>query len=306
VELRRELVLVTTVLVILNIVLAFGAIALLARMGPAIERILEENVFSIVAAEEILSAVAATGSAPATDEERRAVESALERAERNVTENEERPVLEQLRARLEPALSGGDQARREAVSDVQELIGINRRAMNRVDAEARRMGSAGAWAVVLLGILSFTLSLLAMGLLNRRILQPLEELHAVLEAVGRGDPLRRCHTGDAPIEVRQVTNGVNRLLDERLLASEPGEREALERRALKELLERHPNGAAVIDGDGSILHASRQMLAALAAPDGDRLRAAMTRDDNGLPQLEIVPLGNGAERLGLLTGADAR
>lgn len=302
-ELRRELVLTIGMLILLNLVLALGSVGLLARMGPAIARILDENVYSIVAAEEILATVASNGGRASSPEKRLEVMDALDRASRNVTEEEERPVLDRLAGELEAALEGDESARQAAVADVRELIRVNRAAMNRVDAEARRLGSAGAWAGVLLGFLSFTLSLLGIALLNRRVLRPLEELHSVLEAVRRGDPLRRCHPGDTPVEVRQVATGVNNLLDERLLFSEPSEREALERSTVKELMERHPRGVAVVNAEGTIVHASRRMLAALAGANGGTLRAAMTSGGDPPPDLEIVFLGEDAGRLCLLGDA---
>jgi len=302
-ELRRELVFGIGALILLNLALAFGSVGLLARMGPAIARILDENVTSIMAAEEVLAAVATSAGDPVSATDRQSVAEALDRAQRNVTEEEERPVLLRLTGELDAALEGNRDVRPAVVEDLRELIRINRAAMSRVDAEARRLGTAGAWAVALLGFLSFLLSLLGVSLLNRRILRPLEDLHAVLEAMRRGDLLRRCHPGEAPIEVRQVARGVNRLLDERLLASEPGDREALDREALKELMERAPGGAAVVDAHGTIVQANRRMLERLSATGGETVRAAMTAGGEAPPGLEIVKLGDEAGRLCLLSAS---
>ncbi len=221
-ELRRELLLTMGALVVLNLLLALGAIGLFVRMGPAIDRILQENVYSIVAAEEILGALAAPreGADRATwaltDADRRQVLEALANAERNVTEKAERPVLHTLERVLPAAMNGEATARRQAVAAVGELIQINRQAMRVVDEEARRLGTAGAWAAVFVGFLSFLLSVLVFVRLQRRVVRPLLDLHDVLEDNRHGQKLRRCRRTEAPREVIQVSEAVNHLLDERL------------------------------------------------------------------------------------------
>ena len=215
-KLRRELLLMIGALVLLNLSLAFGAIGLFVRMGPAIERILQENVYSIVAAEELLAELAGTGSAHMSPEARVRVDESLRKAKNNVTAEEEHPVLAMLERSLPSAMDGDPGARRNAVTSIRQLIRINREAMRGVDEEARRLGRAGAWAAVFVGFLSFLLSVFVVVRLQKRFVRPLVDLHEVLEGVRQGDRLRRCRPSDAPREVIQVTQSVNRLLDERL------------------------------------------------------------------------------------------
>lgn len=215
-EPRRELLLTIGALVLINLVLAFGAIGLFVRMGPAIERILQENVYSIVAAEEMLAELAQAGSEPLSPEARARVQHALGNAKRNVTEEEERPVVAAIERAMPSAMEGEPEGRRLAVGSVRQLIQINRDAMRNVDREARRLGAAGAWAAVFVGFLSFLLSVFVIVRLQKRFVRPLVELHQVLEGAREGDRLRRCRLTDAPTEVIQVTQAVNRLLDERL------------------------------------------------------------------------------------------
>jgi nitrate/nitrite-specific signal transduction histidine kinase len=215
-ELRRELLLTVGALVVLSLSLAFGAIGLFVRMGPAIERILQENVYSIVAAERVLSEFVEAEGKPLSVAARREVLEAIDKAERNVTEPEEQGVLASLRRELPQAMDGDRAARHQVVSDVHSLIAVNRTAMNEADEEARRLGRAGAWSAVLIGFCSFLLSLFVLVRLQRRLVRPLVELCDVLESAGGTQRLRRCRRPDAPAEVIQVTEAVNRLLDERL------------------------------------------------------------------------------------------
>lgn len=215
-ELRRELLLTIGILVAINLLLAFGSIGLLVRMGPAIERILQENVYSIIAAEQMLAVIADAGGAPLSSQEQQKVKKALEHAKRNVTLEAERPVLASLTSDL-PALFSGDSSKRhQAIRSIQQLIRINRQAMSKVDQRARRLGNAGAWAAVLIGLASFLLSVLVIVRLQKRFVRPLVNLHEVLEGAHQGNRLRRCQLSDAPSEVRQVMQSVNRLLDEKL------------------------------------------------------------------------------------------
>ena len=214
-KLRTELLVYTALLAGLNLVLAFGAIGLFVRMGPAIDRILRENVASIDAAESILIefAAASGGIAP---EGRGRVDAALESIRTNVTEAEESPVIARIEQRLNGAAQGDAEARSAVIEDLRMLIAINRKAMTAVDQEARRLGAGGAWGAVFVGTLSFGLSLLVIVLLRRRLLEPLLELHAVLSAARAGDRFRRCRAFDAANEVKQVAQSVNTLLDERV------------------------------------------------------------------------------------------
>jgi hypothetical protein len=215
-ELRREILITIGALVSLNLLLAFGAIGLFVRMGPAIDRILEENVLSIVAAEEMLAELAAHEPALLAPEVRARVRQSLDRAQLNVTEEAERPILAAIEGQLADAMDGSVSARAAMIREVRRLILINREAMNDADKEARRLGIAGAWAAVLVGFGSFMLSVFVVVRLQSRFVRPLEELYQVLEDARGGVRLRRCRTREAPREVVQIARSVNKLLDERL------------------------------------------------------------------------------------------
>ncbi len=215
-ELRRELRLMVGALISLNLLLALGAIGLFMRMGPAIERILQENVYSIVAAEDLLTELADAGGEALDDDARERARRALDKATQNVTEKEELPVLESIERDLPAAMDGRTDARQRAVASIRLLIQINRRAMGKVDEEARRLGTAGAWAAVFVGFASFLLTISILGRFKNRFIRPLVDLFEVLESHRHGERLRRCRPSDAPREIAQITRLVNRLLDERL------------------------------------------------------------------------------------------
>lgn len=218
-QLGRELLLSIAILVLFNLLLAFGATGLLVRMGPAIDRILQENLYSVAATEEILVELARADGQLISAASSKKIEAALKRARQNVTEADEKPVLARLRKHLAPMLAGELDARARFIEATQELSEINRRAVKTADADARRLGNAGAWAAVFVGVTSLILSIMLIVRVQRRFVEPLVELHQVLEDTKDGNALRRCGTRDAPVEILKVAASVNRLLDERIGAA---------------------------------------------------------------------------------------
>lgn len=210
-QLRKPMVVGAWVLIALNLALALGAIALLVRMSPAIADIIERNDRSLAAGEQMLAAVA-RGMDP---EARAAFESALTTAEGNITEPEERVVLHRLRE-LQPALpASGIEMRDEAVATVLQLNAINRQAMREADLDAQQLGTAGAWGVVFMGLLSFIAGLLFIRRLDEYLLLPLQELVEVIAASRSGDQFRRCPAAEARGDFQMIYAEVNGLLDER-------------------------------------------------------------------------------------------
>lgn len=283
-DLRRELVFDIGAIVALNVVLAFGVIGLFVRMGPAIEKILEENVASVVAAEEILAVFAAAGDAPLGPAQETQVRGALERATANVTEEAEGPVLAAMSRDLPVAVRERGDARRRVVDGAGRLSAINHAAMRAVDEDAQRLGAAGAWAAVLVGFLSLLLSLFVLARLRRRVLLPVLEIHDVLgEASFVGK--RRCRPRESALEIGRIADSVNGILDDRAARWLGGSRgaegvvpESSERSlhaALVALLGEEGRPALVVDEDGRILRANASALAALAGSDGERLREAL-------------------------------
>ena len=209
--LHRRYALAFTMLIALQVVTSFGAIGLLGRMSPAIEEILNENVASNEAAEEMLSALALGAGETGGN---RVFADALERARRNVTEEQEVPVLDRIERYGNAALAGDTTAFEPAVIALGELIRINRAAMWKANATAKRLGRAGAWSAVVLALAAFGTGVLIVRHAQMRIFAPLARLTAVLQAWRNGDVHRRCHAATAADEMQRVLESVNALLDQ--------------------------------------------------------------------------------------------
>lgn len=292
-KLRRDLLISVGALVALNLLAALGTVVLLSRMAPAIEHILQANVASIEVAERMMGILAAAGGRPVSEAQKGQFAEALQQAQGNISEPGEREVVARLRASHEAALGGDAEAIVAAVAALEELMAVNRSAMHEEDRKAQRMGTAGAWSAVFLGLIGFVASLLVIRRLRRYIMEPLAELYATLEAAGKGDRFRRCTSFDAPAELKRIFQIVNRMLDEQEHKRGHGT-DASARMALMHLLEQQPRPVFVVDGRGHLVAANRRGLEELESDRGERLRQHLARVPSGDSKLiDAVQLGDG-------------
>ena len=209
----RHIVSSFIVLLAVQLLTSVVAITLFVRMSPAIRHILEDNVVTFEATEQML--VALTRANESDTDTRQSFRDGLERAKQNVTEAEETQPLATLTANAEAALDGQPDARRAAVEALVELGRINREAAQRADATAHRLGSGGAWAAALLGLIGMGISLYSLDGARKRVLAPVTELSQVAEQYQAGNLHRRCTPMPmASEETHQVMLMVNRMLDE--------------------------------------------------------------------------------------------
>jgi nitrogen fixation/metabolism regulation signal transduction histidine kinase len=278
-ELQRDFLTSAAVLVAVNLLLAFGAIGLFVRMGPVIDDILRMNVVSLEAAHEML-AVLAGPDEPLDEQARLRFERALDRATTNVTEPEEASLVIQISAIRQRAYDADREAVNQIVHQLDALVRVNYEAMREVDAEARRLGNAGAWSAVFLAFFSFLLSLGVVSRLRRRVIVPMVEMYEVLEAVRRGDLYRRCRANQGPIEIKRLASSINLLLDGGLtttsVETSNSSGDAV-RTALAILLEERAIPTVVVDSQGNIVATNGPALDALNASDGPNLRKSIAR-----------------------------
>ena len=291
-HLRRELFLWIGAVLLIELLTAAGAVGLFGRMTPAVAGILEENVRSTGAVERMLAVLAGTGD---PSSRRRALWDAFAVAKGNLTEAEEGPLLEQIEADLDDALVD-EIVRRRVVASLMELARINQASMHRADERAQRLGIAGAWAAVALGMTGLFVGVLVLRRLDRRLVLPLQDLHEVLSAASRGEGLRRAHVRAGPKELQRIGEEVDRLLDERLahqMSEHASSRDRLDRAALLRILDAQQAPIAILDAAGGIVATNTAADARL--DDDETLRRTLGRvpdgDRRGLK--EVVALEDG-------------
>ena len=287
-ELQRDFLISAGILVAVNLLLAFSAIGLFVRMSPVIDRILRENVGSLEAAQEMMSVLSGAAGEPVSEGERMRFERALDLASTNVTEPAEAPVVLQITRTRERALGGDHEALDQVVNQLSALVRVNHQAMREVDAEARRLGNAGAWVAVFLAFFSFVLSLWVVRRLRRRVIAPMVDIYEALEAVRQGDLHRRCRPTDGPLEIQRLSSSINLLLDgglEGVHADATNRPAEAARGALVMLLEGRPASTVLVDSEGNIVAANGAGLDALNGVEGSQLRHAIAR----LPEAASPP-----------------
>lgn len=85
--------------------------------------------------------------------------------------------------------------------------------MVKADRQARQFGNGGAWGIVFMASAVFIAGMLFMRSLKRNLVEPLEEIHSVIQAIRNGDSMRRCTGPDAPQEIKTIFSGINEVLD---------------------------------------------------------------------------------------------
>jgi signal transduction histidine kinase len=186
------------------------------------------------------------------------------------------------------AFSGDPTAKTATVEAIRGLSAINRDAMNNVDREAKRLGSAGAWSAVFLGLLGFTVGLVVVERLLHKVVHPLAELKSVLSSAMSGDRTRRCTPGSASSDVEYVKLSINTLLDQGTRSDTPAGREVSHCRAartvLLHLLDEVEGPRLVVDQRGSIISANAAALERLRGEEGkdikERLIEVAREDEN--------------------------
>lgn len=261
-------------LLVVQVCTSFAGVLLLARMSPAVERILGENVQSLEATEGMWRAVAAPSRTDFDDH--------LQAAAGNVTEVGEDAVIADLREHAPRAFSGEVAARFEILSALEQLGEVNREAMERKMREARHLGVAGAWVMVVLGLAGYASNIWVSRRYRVALLAPLLDLLGVVRSTLEGDRIRRCRANCEVAELRELSTGVNRLLD-----ADAGHRTgpvrqgaSTDRLALLALLDARSEAVVVLDGEGALVAANVAAQDRLSGAEGPAWKDAAAKADS--------------------------
>lgn len=287
-QIRREILIGVGTALAMVVIVAFGSIGLLVRMGPAIQNILENNVSSLVAVETMLTVLAETP--PGTEDARRRFQRGLDDARATVTEAGEPEAIEVIDASWRDAIAGDAPTRLRALRALNELTEVNRNAMLRADRDARLLGSAGAWTAAFLGAMTFSLGLLGLGRLRRRLLEPLTEIYDVVTAPASLNIGRRCTATEGFTELREIQTAVNDLLDARLRGRQNDE-DHVARVLLLQLLDEDPLPAFAFDARGKLVAANVGALELLETASVGEIRERIDKGSSDDEGLEITAIG---------------
>jgi PAS domain-containing protein len=279
---------------------ALVAIQLLERMSPAVTRVVDENVSSLHASSEMLAALAAQRLPEQTAAAaRQRFADALAAAASNQTHAGEAGPIAELREVSAAALAGDPRALERALAAIAALERANQAAMQVASVDARRLGTAGAWALALLGLVGFAAGSVVRRRLQRRVTAPMLELERVLLSVEGGDRLQRCGNAGHSAEQQRALRALNRLLDmvesqtaKPFSAGGPAE-------LVPWLLDAGGDALAVVDRRGGMVSASRAVLEMLSDERDEQLLERLQRAAQGSNE-ERVKVIRRSERFALL------
>jgi hypothetical protein len=293
VKLGRQLRIGFSLLIAIQLATSLAGIGLLGRMSPAIGRILEANDTSVGAVEVMLAVLAAPVP---TEEGRRRFVAALETAEGNITEPEERPLLQRIRAGAVGAMEGNAGQRIEVVGALTALGDVNRQAMRHADGEAKRLGFAGRWALAFLALVGLFASVLSIRRAHERWLAPLVELEGVLSSHRAGDPHRRCRPlPDTELSV--VLTTVNEILDSDPAAAPSSSAQFTNyRSAVPAILDSLGKPSILLDDAGKMLGLSQSALP-IMTERGDEILSVLRAGTTDAQIEEVVELAPSSLRL---------
>jgi hypothetical protein len=211
-----------------------------------------------------------------------------------VTDEREPAVIAAIEDRYGDGLAGDRVALMQLQADLSKLGDINRDAMHDANLRAKRLGTAGAWVLILLGLVGLGGSIAVIRRFQAKLIRPVYELSAVLEACSEGDLHRRFNPADASSEFRDVAQVVNSLVSEHFGRIERDwEKVAkLDRSALLWLLDRRSEPTFVCGEAGTILASNHAGLDALRQHGGPELRDRIVRACKGeaIAGVQVEPL----------------
>lgn len=214
----------TFTVLLLNIFIGIGALFLLERIVPAIDSILRQNVASVSSTLTMLSALSSAPHAESGLNSEKVFWEAFEKIDAKAALEPEKKLLDDIRrkaeaywAKPEPSLNHGDLS-----AQISTLAELKLQTMALKKDQARRLSLSGSWALGLLLILSVCIQLFMRARIIENLIEPIEQLHRVLNSFSLGRRMRRFSVHNAMVtEIKKIGVLVNDLLDRHIKAIKP-------------------------------------------------------------------------------------
>ncbi|MDY0360901.1 MAG: hypothetical protein RBR08_05580 [Desulforegulaceae bacterium] len=201
------------ILIVLNLLMAFGSIWVLMRMSPAIEHIIARNEKSLHACRIMLASIARNSVKNSNEIHLKEFEKALNDAKNNITEPGESEELKNIEENYKITFSEKSINREKLVNHISKLSEINRQAMIDADLKAKQYGYAGAWSIVFMAALIYFSGLIFRRSINKNLLEPIDEIHKVIIANLKNEKMRRCSGNNLPKDIDRIFTDINKYLD---------------------------------------------------------------------------------------------
>ncbi len=196
------------IILICSTVITIAGIRGFQRLEPFVNTLNSSNTRSLYYAEQMLSSISAK-------KDIKVFERNLNLAKNNITEPEERDVIEKIAGNYQPSFYGNNMYEDETIDNITELSRINRVALEQAGLKAKRMQTVGIWIIIFPSIFIWIIGLTLLARLKRTFIKPIEELNDVIVDYNSGNYMRRCPSHTASKDLQKLYDGLNRILDEK-------------------------------------------------------------------------------------------
>ena len=196
------------IILICSTVITIAGIRGFQRLEPFVNTLNSSNTRSLYYAEQMLSSISAK-------KDIKVFERNLNLAKNNITEPEERDVIEKIAGNYQPSFYGNNMYEDETIDNITELSRINRTALEQAGLRAKKMQTVGIWIIIFPSIFIWIIGLTLLARLKRTFIKPIQELNDVIFDYNSGNHMRRCPSYTVSKDLQKLYDGINRILDEK-------------------------------------------------------------------------------------------
>ena len=196
------------IILICSTVITIAGIRGFQRLEPFVSTLNSSNTKSLYYAEQMLSSIS-------VKKDIRKFEKYLNLAKNNITEPEEKEIIEKIDGNYQPSFNGNNLYEEETISDIAELSRINRVAMEQAGLKAKKMQTVGIWIIIFPSIFIWIIGLTLLARLKKTFIKPLQELNDVIVDYNSGNSMRRCPSYTISKDLQKLYEGINRILDKK-------------------------------------------------------------------------------------------
>lgn len=205
-NLSEKIYLYFTTLLICSTIIAVAGIYGFQRLEPAINLLNSSNTQSLYYAEQMLTSISA-------QKDLNKFEKNLYLAKNNITEADEKEVIDKIASIYLPAFKGDKKVEEETINEIAALAKINRMAMEQAGTNAKKQRAIGIWIILFPSVFIWLIGIALLKRLDRTYIKPIQELNDVIFEYNQGNSMRRCPSITASKDLQKLYDGINNILD---------------------------------------------------------------------------------------------
>lgn len=194
------------VLLICSTVITIAGIYGFQKLEPSINLLNSSNTQSLYYAEQMLTSISAK-------KDINRFEKNLHLAGKNITENGEQEIVDEIASDYLPAFQGSKDFEEQTIDDIAELARINRMAMEHAGMKAKKQQTIGIWIILFPSVFIWLIGIALLKRLDRIFIKPVQELNDVIFEYNKGNRMRRCPSVTYSNDIQMLYDGINNILD---------------------------------------------------------------------------------------------